>query len=155
SEEEHGRAALAGSLLLSHAVVQRLIREPEGAVVTVCRDGSQAPAASRVLRSQGLQARHLEGGLETWSSRVDPEFPVQFPLQESPGLWYLLADGDTLRYRRPGPMAGWSPRLVSRDEIEESGEFTALLAALPELKMVISSATFFAIRGLPQDLLQV
>ncbi|MFA7479300.1 MAG: rhodanese-like domain-containing protein [Vulcanimicrobiota bacterium] len=150
--EEFERASLSGSVYLSHQTVKEAHQDHQQEIVTVCRDGSQAPAASRVLRSQGLSARHLKGGLESWSLEVDADFPVQFALQEAPGRWYLLADGETLRYRRPRSLPERKPRLISRRELEQSDRFVDLLRELPELQTVISSQTTFAVRGLPRRL---
>lgn len=150
--EEYERARLSGARLLSRETVSDLLGEPGVRVVTVCRDGSQAPAASRVLRSQGLDARHLRGGLEEWSRDVDRNYPVLYPLHEAGGFWYLLADDRTLRYRRVSPLSDRSARLVSRTELEEAGTWTSLLAALPDLETVISTPETFGVRGLPHRL---
>ena len=152
AELEHKRAAIKGSRLLSHQTVQDLHRSPELSVVTVCRDGSQAPAASRILRSQGLRARHLFGGLESWAEEVDPEFPILFPLYERPGHWYLLADERTLRYRRVRTNPAHTPRVIARDELEQVAELSALLKALPTLETVVVSPETFGVRGLPESL---
>ena len=155
SELEHRRAAIEGSRLLSHQTVQELHRSPQVSIVTVCRDGSQAPAASRVLRSQGLSARHLLGGLESWAEEIDPEFPILFPLIETPGHWYLLADEQTLRFRRLRPNSAHTPRVISSEELNEQPELNDLLDALPTLEMVVVSPETFAVRGLPECLSEV
>ena len=155
SESEFQRDRIEGSLLLSHQTVQKLARTPDAPVVTVCRDGSQAPAASRILRSQGLNARHLSGGLESWTKTVAPDFPILFPLVEEPGHWYLLADEKTLRFRRNRPREGQSPRLIHREELEDAAEAAELLRALPELELVAVTAETFAVRGLPEELSEV
>jgi phage shock protein E len=150
--EEYERAHIPGSVLLSRENVAKLLDRKAPPIVTVCRDGSQAPAASRVLRNQGLESRHLAGGLESWSREVDEEFPVLYPLDETPGGWYLLADGQTLRYRRERPLTERTARLISRSELERSGKEPSLLKMLPDLNLVISTPNTFAIRGLPLNL---
>jgi rhodanese-related sulfurtransferase/Fe-S cluster biogenesis protein NfuA len=149
STADYERAHLPGALLLSHENVQSLHQQETPRIVTVCRDGSQAPAASRVLRSQGLNARHLVGGLESWTNEVDEDFPVLYPLNESGGHWYLLADDQTLRYRRGSQLPDRTARLISRPEMEAAGAMEGLLEALPDLSLVVSTSGTFAVRGVP------
>lgn len=152
AELEFRRASIKGARLLSHQTVQELHKTPQATIVTVCRDGSQAPAASRILRGQGLKARHLLGGLESWAEEVDPEFPILFPLTEAAGHWYLLADERTLRFRRLRPNSAHTPRVILREELASQPELSGLLNALPALEMVVVSPETFAVRGLPESL---
>lgn len=153
-EKEFEWCRLPGSMLLSRDTVQKLTSQSEGRVVIVCRDGSQAPAASRILRAQGLSARHLLGGLESWSEEIDPDFPLLFPLEERAGRWHLLADGETLRFRREKPLAGRKGRVLSRTSLDSFALGLTLLGDFPTLELVATNAETFALRGLSGDLHQ-
>ena len=153
SSLEFERAHLEGALLLSFETVSALQSTEQARIVTVCRDGTQAPAASRVLRSQGLPAKHLAGGLENWALEVDPDFPVLYPLAEEPGRWYLLADDQTLRYRREQPLAERTARVIRRRDLTRGSEvLQTLLKALPDMEMIVSTPNTFSVRGLPTQL---
>ncbi len=147
SAAEHALARLPDSRLLSAESVAALRARPEVPAVLVCNDGSQAPAASRHLRGLGLAARHLRGGLAAWAIDSDESFPINYPLMETPGRWHLIADGQTLRYRRPEPRPQsqwrvWSrPALLAHPRLAELGE------ALPQLEMAIWTPRSFALRG--------
>lgn len=154
SEEDYERGHIDGARLLSAETVKDLKENKSSSIVVcVCGDGSQSPAASRVLRKQGLRARHLSGGLEAWSREVDENFPVLYPLTERGGQWSLLADGKTLRYRRRRALDGTEFRIVPREHLEKFELGRSLLQALPQVEMVINSPRTFAIRGLPLNLL--
>lgn len=47
----------------------------EADILTICRRGNDSLSAARTLRSQGLRAKDLMGGLRAWSIGHD-EFPV-------------------------------------------------------------------------------
>lgn len=154
SLEDYERGHLSGARLLSAETVELLKGQKSSSlVVCVCGDGSQSPSASRVLRKQGLRARHLRGGLVAWSREIDGGFPVLYPLTESAGQWSLLADGDTLRYRRPRALDGTEFRILHRRHLESFELGRSLLRVLPQVRMVINSPRSFAIRGLPKNLL--
>lgn len=153
SEQDHQRSRLPGSRHLSAPVVAELRAQPPARLVVVCSDGSQSPSASRHLRGLGLPAKHLEGGLVGWSIHCDESFPINYPLVETPGRWHLLADGQTLRYRREKSVD--CPWLIwDRDEVLAHPTLRAVAEALPSLRLVLVTPRSFAIRGLPQDLHQ-
>ena len=152
ADGEFERCRLPGSLWLSHDTVNHLKSQSEKRLVVLCRDGSQAPAASRILRAQGLSARHLLGGLERWSEEIDPDFPLLFPLEERPGRWHLLADGETLRFRRNTALAGRKGRILDRKSLNSFALGQTLLAEFPVLEFLALSAETFALRGLSGDL---
>ncbi len=149
--EEFRVASLDGAVLLSAAEVERRKAQPERAVLCFCNDGSQAPAASRHLRTLGLEAHHLQGGLFRWSEEVDGELPILFPLREVPGMWHLLSDGVTFRYRYPlrEPFSKLPDRWVlwSREELLES-RWGNLLLRLPDLCLVAASPRSLSFRFL-------
>src|SRR5947209_8132739 len=71
---EHELAALPGSVLVPlDELPARLdeIAPPEGALVVVyCHHGVRSLAGAALL--EGLAAVSLRGGIEAWSSRIDP-----------------------------------------------------------------------------------
>lgn len=153
SEEDFRRCKLHNAQLLSADTVYRLKSQAQKClIVTVCGDGSQSPAASRILRRQGLNAQHLQGGLQAWSRAIDQDFPVLFPLVEEPGQWSLLADGETLRYRRTRELRGDRFRLLSKEEMVQFSAGRALMDAIPTAELVAYTPRSFAVRGLPDDL---
>lgn len=152
SAEEFERSHLPGCLLLSAEAVSLLGQDRQRPVVLVCDDGSQAPAASRLLRGQGFLASHLAGGLRRWSVDVDESFPINYPLAETPGRWHLLADGQTLRYRRPVPAPGHGWRLWDQQALLGHSELLSLTTALPGLALVANTPRSFAARGALGDL---
>lgn len=151
SEDDYARAHLPGSLLFSAQTVAQL--EPERLVITLCRDGAQAPAASRFLRGKGFQARHLSGGITAWAEQVDPNFPILFPLKEWDKHWHLLADGQTLRWRSDLNARSRECRLWTREALAARPEFAPALAGLPELELVVAAPGSLSFRGLPRELL--
>ena len=57
-----------------------------GAVVTICRHGGElSQGAAAILRSSGIDAEYLEGGIEAWEERKLPLVPVAAlpPLDET------------------------------------------------------------------------
>lgn len=154
SQEEHQRSRITGSRLLSAESVTKARSEPSRPVTVVCNDGSQAPAASRHLRSFGLQATHLKGGLTAWANHCDESFPINYPLQESQGRWHLLADSQTLRYRRSTAAGSVGWRVWGRQKLQAKSTLAGLLERLPSLRLVAVSPFTFAIRGDFTDLHQ-
>lgn len=153
SAHEYERCHIPESRLLSAPVVAQLRAIPPTNLVVVCADGSQSPSASRHLRSFGLPAQHLDGGLVGWSISCDESFPINYPLREVPGRWHLLADGETLRYRRVTAVESeW--RVWTRQQLTENSRLQTLLQTLPTLRMVMVTPHSFALRGLPTDLRQ-
>lgn len=151
SELEFTWCRLPHSQLLSKETVDSLRQKPRP-VVAVCKDGTQAPAASRVLRQMGLSASHLLGGLESWAHQEDKTFPVLFPLQEKPGHWYLLADSQTLRFRRASSLTDRGFRYFESEQLSRFDLGQQLLSCLPGLEMVISTPQSFSVRGSWTDL---
>jgi Fe-S cluster biogenesis protein NfuA/rhodanese-related sulfurtransferase len=155
SADDFARSHLPGSQLLSaQAVASLRSSQPPGGVVLVCDDGSQSPAASRLLRGQGFPARHLAGGLRAWSISADETFPINYPLEEVPGRWHLIADGATLRYRRPSVRGELGWRLWDLSHKQQSPLLAPLLRELPGLTLVASTPRSFAARGQLGDLHQ-
>jgi rhodanese-related sulfurtransferase/Fe-S cluster biogenesis protein NfuA len=153
SSEDHARSRLAGSRLLSAQSVAELCSRPSREeVVVVCNDGSQSPAASRHLRGLGLRAGHLRGGLTAWSIDADESFPINYPLEEHAARWHLLADGQTLRFRRQRPLKDQNWRIWDKAALGRSDPASELLKALPGLTMVAVGPRTFAARGELGDL---
>ena len=151
SRQEYERGHIFGSQLLSASAVTALRAAPDQDIVVVCSDGSQSPSASRHLRSLGLLAKHLTGGLVSWSITSDESFPINYPLHEIPGRWHLLADGNTLRYRRVQPVSSdW--RIWSREQMSAEPVFRPLLEASPKLELIAVTPRSFSVRGLPIEL---
>jgi rhodanese-related sulfurtransferase len=44
-------------------------------VVCACRSGSRSAHIAAFLRSNGLDAVNLDGGILAWSARIDPSIP--------------------------------------------------------------------------------
>ena len=49
--------------------------DPAVEVVVYCHTGVRSAHATAFLRSHGLRARNLVGGINAWSLRVDPSVP--------------------------------------------------------------------------------
>ncbi len=75
--QEHAICRLPGSRLMPiQELPQRweeLDRDAE--LVVYCHTGVRSAHATAFLRSHGLDARNLVGGIEAWSLRVDPSVP--------------------------------------------------------------------------------
>ncbi len=151
SQHEHDMCHIPGSRLLSASTVAAARSQAGSEVVLVCSDGSQSPSASRHLRGIGVPAKHLAGGLIAWSISCDESFPINYPLTEIPGRWHLLADGETLRYRRLVP-ANIDWRIWSREQMSAEPRLQHILEELPSLRMIAVTPTSFAARGLPEHL---
>lgn len=146
--EDFELCRLEDARYLSGELVRSLLpRRSEIKVVLVCNDGSQSPSASRLLRKQGFEAYHLEGGLYAWSNRIDRSFPVLYPLVEAPGGWYLLADGKTLRFRWERERVGLGFRMVERDALLSVEPGRRLLELEPSLEALFITPRSIAFRG--------
>lgn len=144
---------LEGARYLTGDLVAQLKNQSRPSpIVLVCNDGCQSPAASRLLRKQGLEAYHLWGGLVAWSQEIDPSFPILYPLSEVEGHWYLLADGRTLRYRFPAEIAEFGWRRVEREQLTAAECGRRVLEAFPPVEAVYVSPRSFAVRGDLSDL---
>ncbi len=77
SPQEHAICRLEGALLVPiETLPQRLDElDPEADYVVYCHTGVRSAHATAFLRSHGLRARNLVGGIEAWSLRVDPSVP--------------------------------------------------------------------------------
>ena len=49
--------------------------DPAAEIVVYCHTGVRSAHATAFLRSHGLRARNLVGGINAWSLRVDPSVP--------------------------------------------------------------------------------
>lgn len=75
---EHAIAALPGALLVPMNQLPDRWQEldPAAEWVVYCHHGVRSYYATAFLRQQGLaRARSLQGGIDAWSQRVDPDLP--------------------------------------------------------------------------------
>ena len=74
---EHAICRLEGSRLIPIQVLAERWREldPDAEIVVYCHTGVRSTHATAFLRSHGLRARNLRGGIDAWSLRVDPSVP--------------------------------------------------------------------------------
>ena len=74
---EHAISRLEGSLLMPIQVLAQRWGEldPAAEIVVYCHTGVRSAHATAFLRSHGLNARNLLGGIDAWSLRVDPSVP--------------------------------------------------------------------------------
>ena len=77
--EEHAFAALPNSVLIPLRELPCRLREiqppAEALVVAYCHHGVRSLMAARFLRQHGIHAISLRGGIDAWSSQVDPTIP--------------------------------------------------------------------------------
>ncbi len=72
-------AHLPGAIHIPLSQLTERLKEldPEQEIVVVCRTGRRSALAADILRESGFQrVRHLEGGLQAWAQRIDPDMPV-------------------------------------------------------------------------------
>jgi len=71
---EHAYARIAGSELIPLATLQRALdtlpRDRD--VVVYCHHGIRSAHAVEMLRGGGIRALNLSGGIDRWSTEVDP-----------------------------------------------------------------------------------
>lgn len=71
---EHAYARIGGSQLIPLAALHRAIdtlpRERD--VIVYCHHGIRSAHAVEMLRGAGVPARNLSGGIDRWSTEVDP-----------------------------------------------------------------------------------
>lgn len=71
---EHAYARISGSELIPlatlHRAIDRLPRERD--VIVYCHHGIRSAHAVELLRGAGVRARNLSGGIDRWSTEVDP-----------------------------------------------------------------------------------
>jgi adenylyltransferase/sulfurtransferase len=74
---EQAICRLEGSRLIPIQVLSQRWREldPTAEIVVYCHTGVRSAHATAFLRSYGLRASNLVGGIEAWSLRVDPSVP--------------------------------------------------------------------------------
>lgn len=71
-------ASLPGSVLIPLGELPRRLDEldPDARIVVYCHHGVRSARALEVLEQAGFtRARHLTGGIDAWSVKVDPEVP--------------------------------------------------------------------------------
>ena len=75
--QEHAICRLVGSELIPIQVLTQRWQELDTAaeIVVYCHTGVRSAHATAFLRSHGLAARNLVGGIDAWSRRVDPSVP--------------------------------------------------------------------------------
>jgi molybdopterin/thiamine biosynthesis adenylyltransferase/rhodanese-related sulfurtransferase len=75
--QEHAICRLQGSQLIPIQVLAQRWQEldPAAEIVVYCHTGVRSAHATAFLRSHGLEARNLIGGINAWSLRVDPSVP--------------------------------------------------------------------------------
>ena len=71
---EHAYARIGGSELIPlatlHRAIETLPRERD--VIVYCHHGIRSAHAVEMLRGAGVRARNLSGGIDRWSTEVDP-----------------------------------------------------------------------------------
>ncbi|HWE42226.1 MAG TPA: rhodanese-like domain-containing protein [Gemmatimonadaceae bacterium] len=71
---EHAYARIGGSTLIPlatlHGAIDTLPRERD--VIVYCHHGIRSAHAVEMLRGAGVRARNLSGGIDRWSTEVDP-----------------------------------------------------------------------------------
>jgi adenylyltransferase/sulfurtransferase len=74
---EHALAAIPGARLIPMDELERRVGEldPGGELVVYCHHGVRSAAVVRWLRGRGLPAVNLRGGIDAWTSEVDPAVP--------------------------------------------------------------------------------
>jgi rhodanese-related sulfurtransferase len=76
--EEHAYCALPGSVLIPLGELMGRVEEvrPEGATVVVyCHHGVRSLSGAAILRSAGIEAVSLAGGIDRWALAVDANVP--------------------------------------------------------------------------------
>ncbi|MCA9793382.1 MAG: NifU family protein [Candidatus Eremiobacteraeota bacterium] len=88
SADEFALGSLPGARLLGSEAVEQL--RPGQALLLVCAQGLQAPAAARYFQARGYAVRFLRGGLEAYALEGDRSFPVLAGLAMPVGQWTVL-----------------------------------------------------------------
>ncbi|MGE0488226.1 MAG: NifU family protein [Vulcanimicrobiota bacterium] len=97
SPEEFALGSLPGARLLAGESVAAL--QPGQALLLVCAQGLQAPAAARYFQARGFKVRFLRGGLEAYALEGDRTFPVLAGSATPVGQWTVLPATHMARYR--------------------------------------------------------
>jgi adenylyltransferase/sulfurtransferase len=77
-EDEHAFCTLAGAVLIPlHELGARLDElDPAAEIVAFCHHGVRSLNATVMLRNAGFpRVRSLAGGIDLWSTRIDPSVP--------------------------------------------------------------------------------
>ena len=71
---EHAHARIEGARLIPLATLARAISSMprDGNIVVYCHHGIRSAHAVDILRAAGVPARNLSGGIDRWSTEVDP-----------------------------------------------------------------------------------
>jgi rhodanese-related sulfurtransferase len=71
---EHAYASISGSRLIPLGTLHRAIDTlpRDGNVIVYCHHGIRSAHAVEMLRGAGVRARNLTGGIDRWSTEVDP-----------------------------------------------------------------------------------
>ena len=78
--EEHATAKIAGSLLLPMQELPERVAElsawKERPIIVHCHHGMRSLRVAKWLREQGFSlAQSMQGGIDAWSTAVDPAVP--------------------------------------------------------------------------------
>ena len=78
--EEHGIAAIAGAKLLPMQEITERVAELEAwrgkPIIVHCHHGMRSLRVAKWLREQGFsRAQSMQGGIDAWSTDVDPAVP--------------------------------------------------------------------------------
>ena len=75
--EERASASIPGSILLTQDEADRVARLPRDTpLVFHCHHGGRAQSAAEQFAAAGFsQVYNVEGGIDAWSQRIDPDVP--------------------------------------------------------------------------------
>ncbi len=78
--DEHAIASIPGTVLVPMQEIPERLTELEpyrdGRIVVHCHHGGRSLRVTRFLRQQGFAAaQNMAGGIEAWSTRIDPATP--------------------------------------------------------------------------------
>jgi len=76
---EHERCAIAGAKLIPLRQVPESLEELKAEtreIVVHCHHGGRSMRAVTWLRSQGVEASNLAGGIHQWATEIDPSIPT-------------------------------------------------------------------------------
>jgi monothiol glutaredoxin len=75
--EERASASIPGSILLTEQEAERIARLPKDtALVFHCHHGGRSQSAAERFAAMGFsEVYNVEGGIDAWSQRVDPDVP--------------------------------------------------------------------------------
>ena len=75
--EERASASIPGSILLTEEEAERIASLPKNtALVFHCHHGGRSQSAAERFAALGfLEVYNVEGGIDAWSQRIDPDVP--------------------------------------------------------------------------------